>query len=242
MLTKAGGIHSSVSAGVALCCCLAFVAALPGAALSAEGVVPITSEPVHKIRFDNGKVRVIEAAIAKGKASLFHTHLHDAFFVFFNAAEVGNQMFGEMPVFVKLQAGAAHFTSTANGSYVHSVIATDESAVHVSALELMRQPTSEAATAPEERFPPFEVVVDNPRGRLYRLKLNAGQSTEAFARSAGTAVFAISSGRISEKSEGKPDRLWDFDPGHFRWIEAGEELMIRNEGTAPVHLVEIEVF
>ncbi len=171
----AGGIRSFVSACAVLCCSLALIAALPSAApAAAEGVVPITSEPLHKVRFDNGKVRLIEALVPKGKASLFHTHVHDAFFVFFNPSEVGNQLLGEKQVFVNLPAGAAHFTSTTKGPYSHSVIAANEVAIHVSALELMQPPSPKAADAREERFPPFQVVIDNPRGRLYRLKLAPG--------------------------------------------------------------------
>jgi hypothetical protein len=205
-------------------------------------VLPVTSEPDHKIRFDNGRVRLIEAAIPKGKSSLFHTHVYDAFFVFFHASEVGNQLLGEKPVFVKLPAGAAHFTSTAAGPYSHSVIAADQAAVHVSALELMQPSSAKAGEGREERFPPFQVVIDNLRGRLYRLNLAPGEATEPFIRPTATAILAVTAGRISEKAGGKPARLWDFEPGHFRWIEAGEELSIKNESSGPIHLVEIEVF
>ncbi len=99
-----------------------------------------------------------------------------------------------------------------------------------------------SADVPQDRFPPFEVVIDNPRGGLYRLKLGPSEAIDPFERPAATAILAISSGRISEQSAGRPDRLWDFEPGSFRWIEASEELAVRNEGSVPIELVEIEVF
>ncbi len=242
MLNAAGSIRKFVGPVSFLACCFALLTGTFGHAQSPERVVAITAEPDHKVRFDNGKVRLIEAVFPKGRASLFHTHVNDAFFVFFNAAAVGNQMLGEEPVIAKLAAGAAHFTSTANGPYTHSVSAAGDETVHVSALELMQPPAPKSADAPQDRFPPFEVVIDNPRGRLYRLKLGPGEATDPFVRPAATAILAISSGRISENVAGRPDRLWDFEPGSFRWIEVSEELAVRNEGSAPIELVEIEVF
>lgn len=242
MLSKTCSHRIYVRPFVALGCCLALLAGSPGRAQPPDTVVAITAEPDHKVRFDNGRVRVIEADFPSGKASLFHTHNYDAFFVFFNTATVGHQLLGDEPVIAKLAAGAVHFTSTAKGPYTHSVSAAGEETVHVSALELMQAPAPKTVDAPQDRFPPFEVVIDNPRGRLFRLKLGPGEATEPFVRPAATAILAVSSGRIIETASGRPDRLWDFEPGFFRWIEASEELVVRNEGSAPIELVEIEVF
>lgn len=207
-----------------------------------EGVVAITAEPEHKIRFDNGRVRVIEVILPQGKSSLFHEHLYDAFFVFFRNAEITSEPFKGKPVATTTPVGATHFTSTASGPYSHRVIATGKEAIHVIALELLKPATAGSASASELRFPPFEVSLENTQGRIYRLKLSPSESADAFIRPAGTAIFAVSSGRISEKSANKPVRLWDFEPGHFRWIEASEELTLKNESPTPIELVEIEVF
>lgn len=221
-------------------CCLGFLSPLAAFAEPPDGVVPITSEPEHKIRFDNGRVRMIEVVLTKGKATLFHEHVFDAFFVFFRTAEIASEPFRAKPVATTTPAGAAHFTSTATGPYSHRVIASGKETIHVIATELLMPATS--ANASDARFPPFDVVLENSRGRVYRLKLNPGESADAFTRPGGTAIFAVSSGRISEKAGSKPARLWDFEPGHFRWAEASEELTLKNESTTPVELVEIEIF
>lgn len=227
---------------IAAFCFLVLLASFPGIAQTPEGAVSITSEPEHKIRFDNGQVRLVEVVLPQGKASLFHEHGADAFFVFFRTAEITSEPFGGKPVATTTPAGSVHFTSTADGPYVHRVIATGEETVHVVALELLAPAAPGPASASQDRFPPFEVALENSRGRIYRLKLGPGDSTETFTRPAGTAIFAVSSGRISEKPEGKPARLWDFEPGHFRWIETGEVLSLQNESSAPIEWVEIEVF
>lgn len=222
--------------------CLGLLAATSCVAAPPEGVLPITAEPEHKIRFDNGSVRVIEVVLPKGKASLFHEHLYDAFFVFFRNAELTNEAFHGKAVATTTPVGSVHFTSTKAGPYAHRVIASGVETVHVAAIELLTPVAVAAPAGASDRFPPFEIALENTRGRVYRLKLNPGESTDSVARPAGTMVLAISPGRISEKPAGKPARLWDFEPGDFRRAEATEELALKNEGAAPIELVEIEVF
>jgi mannose-6-phosphate isomerase-like protein (cupin superfamily) len=204
--------------------------------------VEITAEPLHKVRFDNGRVRLIELIIPKGKTTLYHTHRHDGFFIFCGAAHVGFQKLGEQPLVVSMQPGSRNFTPAENGPYTHRVFSAKDEDICVSALELIGSPAVKLASTADDRFPPFEILINNQRGRLYRLRLGPGEVTETFTRPASTAVIAVSSGRISEQAKGKTSRLWDFEPGSFRWIEAGEELSIRNAGSTPLELIEIEVF
>ena len=243
MLNSAQARHAVLLVAALVLFCMGFLAPMSCVAAPPDGVVPITAEPDHKIRLDNGKVRIIEVVLPKGKATLFHEHLYDAFFVFFRNAEITSEPFKGKSVATKTPVGSVGFTPTSSGPYAHRVIASSEDTVHVIATELLTPPAAAgAASASESRFPPFEVALENPRGRIYRLQLNPGESADGFTRPARTAVFAISSGRISEKPEGKPARLWNFEPGHFRWIEASEELSLKNEGTVPIELVEIEIY
>lgn len=243
MLNLAQVRHAVLLVATLVFSCTGFIAPMSYAAGPPVGVIPITAEPDHKIRLDNGSVRIIEVVLPKGKATLFHEHLYDAFFVFFRNAEITSEPFRGKPVATKTPAGSVSFTSTSAGSYAHRVIATGEDTVHVIATELLTPPpAASTASTSESRFPPYEVALENPRGRIYRLRLNPGESADGFTRPARTVVFATSSGRISEKPEGKPARLWDFEPGHFRWVEASEELSLKNESTTPIELIEIEVF
>jgi quercetin dioxygenase-like cupin family protein len=204
------------------------------------GVVPITSEPSHHVRLENGKVRIIEALIPKGEKSLFHEHRFDGFFVFFKADGFVNEPYEGKPMSPSLQTGAVQFIP-ANKPYIHRVGASENHDVHVSVVELLT-PANEVAKETEQRFPPFEVSLENSRGRIYRLKLGPGESTDVFARPANTAIFAITSGQVTEKLEGKPAGKWELAPGKFRWTDSSEELTIKNDGQIPVELVEIEVF
>jgi hypothetical protein len=235
--------HSRLFAATLVVSSLGFLAPTFCAAVPPDGVIPITAEPDHKIRLDNGTVRVIEVVLPKGKATLFHEHLYDAFFIFFRNSEITNEPFRGKPVANRTPVGSVSFTSTASGPYSHRVIASGDETVHVIATELVKPPAAAGSeNASEIRFPPFEVALESARGRIYRLRLNPGESVDEFTRPAGTLLFAVSSGRISEKPEGKPVRLWDFEPGRFRLAEATEALTLKNESAGPIDLVEIEVF
>jgi quercetin dioxygenase-like cupin family protein len=214
--------------------CLSAVAELPA------GVVPITSEPDHKVRFENGKVRIIEAHVPEGKKTLFHEHRYDGFFVFFKADGFVNEPYKGTPISPNLPAGAVQFIP-ANKPYIHRVGASGDQEVYVSVVELL-SPARSTKKEADERFPPFVILMENSRGRMYRLRLNPGESSDKFTRPAGTAMFAITSGKITEKPHGKPTMTWDLAPGKFRWTDSGEELTLKNEGQTPVELVEIEVF
>jgi len=207
-----------------------------------EGAVPITAEPDHRIRFDNGTVRMFEVVLPQGRATLMHEHLADNFTVSFRTARVLNEPHGGgEPRALEARPGIVGFSSTAAGPYTHRVISGGEETFHVIAMELLTPGPAAAPTAEPRSGAAFELVLENDRGRAYRIILAPGESTGWFTRPAGTALFAISSGRISEEVESRPRRLWDFEPADFRWFDGSEALSIRNEGTEPIELVEIEV-
>lgn len=207
-----------------------------------DGVVPITAEPDHKIRFDNGIVRIYEVVLQKGRSTLMHEHRADSFAVFFSSAQVTNEPHGGgKPVVSNGTPGLVVFASTAKGPYSHRITASGETTFHVIAVELLSPTPAGSATA-AHRPGAFKVVLENPRGRACRVTLAPGEATETFTRPAGSALFAVSAGRISETIDGKSVRLWDFEPAHFRWFESSAKVSIKNESSKPIELVEIEVF
>ncbi|MBP6582386.1 MAG: hypothetical protein KA204_02770, partial [Chromatiaceae bacterium] len=70
MWSPAQAIRAHRLGMILVCCLLGILAPLPGIAQTPEGAVSITSEPEHKIRFDNGQVRLVEVVLPQGKASL----------------------------------------------------------------------------------------------------------------------------------------------------------------------------
>lgn len=204
--------------------------------------MPITSEPDHKIRFDNGEVRVYEIFLSPGRGTLLHEHRADNFTVNFGAAEVTIEPDKGEPSTISVIAGDVGFSSTASGPYTHRVIATGQTDFHGIAVELLSRESGQEPAPALRTDPPFHVVLEAHRGRAYRIRLAPGESTGSFARHGPSVLVAISAGRISEDVDGKAQRLWDFENGRFRWLDGPEELSLRNEGSEPVDLVEIEIY
>lgn len=224
------------------CCLVVLLWPSNGLAQSPEQVVPITAEPDHKIRFDNGKVRMYEVRLAKGQATLMHEHRADSFSVIFRDTRISIEPLGGAATSSVFSAGRVGFASTAEGAYSHRVVASEDTGFHVIALELMTPAPDPAASLDPRAEPSFELVLDNPRGRAYRIRLGPGESTGPYLRPGSTAVFAVSAGRIAEEVSRERDRLWDFETGHFRWIDIAQTLTLKNEGSTPVDLIEIEIY
>lgn len=78
-------------------------------------VVPITAEPEHRIRFDNGTVRMYEVRLPKGHATLMHEHRADSFSVIFGDTEITNEPLEGAATESTFAAGRVGFASTAQG-------------------------------------------------------------------------------------------------------------------------------
>ena len=228
---------------VFVACFLGLLAATNSFSQTPDGVVPSTAEPDHKIRFDDGIVRIIELVLQRGRTTLMHEHRADNFTVFLSSAQVTIEPHGGgKPIVLNRTPGYVGFASTAKGPYSHRITVSGETTFHVIGIELLSPTPAGPATATHRPGAAFKMVLENPRGRAYRVILAPGEATETFARPAGSALFAVSAGRISETVDGKPVRLWDFEPGHFRWFESSAKVSIKNESSRPIELVEIEVF
>jgi hypothetical protein len=220
---------------------LAFIA-LPTLAQSKDPVVPVSMEPDHHIRFDNGKVRVYDVHVHNGKWSQFHEHAWDNFFVFIHATTQAFEFNDGRHGTRHVKTGEVAFASTATGPYTHRVTAEGDTPVHVVDMEILNNAQlgsgMPGAKRPESSF---KIVMENSRGRAYDIVLKPGESTAVFTRPANTGIFAISGGRVSETTEGKSPRLWDSEPGDFRWNDASERLAITNGSVSDEEFVEIEI-
>jgi len=231
--------------GTSLIVSATFLVALsptPSVADTPSQIIPVSSEPDHKIRFDNGRVRMYEVILPKGKTSQVHEHRADSFSVVFRDTEVTIEPLGQPSSVFQVRAGFVSYSPTTGGPYSHRVMASGDAPLHVIAMELLSPTPSGPASANQRADSRFRVTLENARGRVYRVFLPPGESTGTYVRSAGSALFAISAGRIKETPETGPARLWDFEPGHYRWFDTGEKLSLKNESSTPIDLVAIEIF
>ena len=215
---------------------------LPAIGQSKDSALTVSMEPSHHVRFDNGKVRVYDVQVPKGKWTQFHEHTWDNFFVFISpttqAYEFNDGRHGTRQV----KPGDVGFSSTATGPYTHRVAAEGDLPLHVVDIEILNNlRLGSGVAAPKRSEPSFKIVMENSRGRAYDIVLKPGESTGVFTRPANTGIFAVSGGRVSETDDGKPARLWDSEPGDFRWNEVSKRLTITNNSVYGEEFVEIEI-
>jgi hypothetical protein len=199
-------------------------------AQGSDTVVPVYKESHHRVRFDNGIVRVYEVKLKGGESTLFHEHAADNIAVRVSTNTIVDQRLGEQSNVFSAKTGKVTLASTEKGPYTHRVGSIDDY-FHVVDIEINRKsrlgPNIETPKRSEKHF---TIVSETSRGRAYRMILKASESTETFARPANTAIVALSGGRITEVMEGKPPRFWDSEPGNFRWVDVPEKLTIKNDG------------
>jgi hypothetical protein len=211
-------------------------------ALAQDVVVPVTAETNHRIRLDTGSVRIYEVQLSRGSSTSFHEHTKDSFSVLLNTTSRANEVRGGQRDIAQVKAGQVGFASTAKGPYTHRIEATGDMPYRVVVIELLTETKPAAATdVPVRPQPSFSTVLENSRGRAYRLMLKPGESSGTFTRPVSTWIIAISGGRTSELTDGQAPRLWDSERGNFRLTTMSESLMLRNEGDSTVEFVEIEV-
>ena len=97
------------------------------ASLRAQTIVPVEQEPAHTVKFENAVVRVIDAALPVGHATLNHTHSRDNVPVAVAGGRVATTLIGGAPVESAVKVGQVSF---AVGGYTHVVANVGTTPLH----------------------------------------------------------------------------------------------------------------
>jgi hypothetical protein len=221
---------------------LACAAVLPALAQSEEKGVPIIQAPFHVPAIKNEYGTVLIINIPPGRNSGYHIHSQDSFSVNIEAADMTNQNLGSSEVSPpnRAQVGRILFTPYyKDGERTHKATNVGNSHFHnVSFLFSSRTPHG---FTPSTRPAGYEQIADNERFRAWRLALQPGQSVPAFMQGAPGMRVVVSGGELTESSPGQPDRGMKPRTGEYFWQEAGVTRAVRNSGTTPLNIVEVEL-
>jgi hypothetical protein len=94
---------------------------------------------------------------------------------------------------------------------------------------------------PSTRPQGYEQIDDNARYRVWWLVLQPGQSVPAFKQGAPGLRVIVSGGELTESVPGQPDRGMKPRDGQYFWQDAGVTRAVKNTGTTPLNLVEVEL-
>jgi hypothetical protein len=207
---------------------------------SAAPEVPVEEAPYHVPAFRNELVTVLNVFIPPKRASGYHRHSLDSVGVLVSDTERTGQVLGAEATVTPLRGrGSANFTNYAREPLVHTVAVTGDVPFHNVVVELM-YPASGRFTA-GTRGEGYTVILDNERVRVWRLKLEPGQAAAAITQPAPGVRVVIDGGELVESVPGKPDRAKAPRSGEFFWQDAGATRAVRNVGTSPIELVELEL-
>jgi hypothetical protein len=217
-------------------------AVVPVLAQSEDKGVPILQAPFHVPAMKNEYGTVLIINIPPGRNTGYHTHSQDSFSVNIEAADMTNQNLGSTQVTGpnRAQQGRILFTPYyKDGERTHRANNIGQTHFHnVSFLFASRTPHG---FTPSTRPQGYEQIEDNHRFRAWRLALQPGQSVPAFRQGAPGMRVIVSGGELTETVPGQPDRGMKPRVGEFFWQEAGVTRAVRNSGTTPLNIVEVEL-
>lgn len=221
---------------------LSLAAVVPAWAQSEEKGVPIFQAPFHVPAMKNEYGTVLIINVPPGRNTGYHIHDADSFSVNIEAADMTNQNLGSTQIGPpnRAQIGRILFTPYfKEGERTHRANNVGPTHFHnVSFVFASRQPHG---FTPSTRGAGYEQIADNERFRAWRLALQPGQAAAPYKQGAPGMRVVVSGGELTESVPGRPDRGMKPRDGEFFWQDSGTTRTVKNTGTTPLNIVEIEL-
>ncbi len=214
-------------------------ALLLGPVASAQSPVPIEREPRHHLTLENQYVRVFFVTILPGDVSLFHTHLRSGVSTRLTDAQIRDEPLQGKSEDLTVKRGAVTFARNAT-PLIHRVSNIGQTPFRNIFVEILLPPGS-TTTSSLSGAPGHELVLENDSVRVYRLTLAPGGSTGNHTHDARILTIAVTAGAIVVEQPGRKSSKMKLKEGDARWHEHGVLQTMRNAGTAPFEMIEIEL-
>ncbi|MGZ5437105.1 MAG: hypothetical protein ACXWID_17140 [Pyrinomonadaceae bacterium] len=206
-----------------------------------QSPVPIENEPRHPLKFENQYVRVFNVFIPVGKTTLFHIHKHDAVGIRLTDSRIKDEPQEGAPAETSFKRGEVSFAYRPS-PLIHRVSNIGSTDFRNIFVEILPQAPGASTTAvPLENVAGYTVAVENNRVRVLRLVLAPGQSTGMRAHVLPTLSVAVTKGKIVIETSDKKPRTKKFKPGETEWREVGAKYSLKNIGSAPFEIIDIEL-
>lgn len=211
----------------------AFVASLPQ-----QSSVPVLKEPRHQVKFENRYVRVIDASVAVGDATLFHTHDIDNIPVAISGGKLQTEVVGQPGIISStVETGAVSY---AKGGYTHRITNVGDTHVRFIDAEILASPGKATNVPPLENVTGKTLVIDNERARVYRLILDPGQATGPHTHKLSVLSVAVTKGKVAIESAKQKSQITEFQAGDFRWHTGEMSHSLKNIGANRFEMIDIE--
>ena len=204
------------------------------APLLAQTIVPVEQEPAHTVVFENVLVRVIDAALPVGHATLYHTHSRDNLPVAVASGRVATTVLGRASVESAVKAGQVSFAA---GGYTHEVRNVGPTPLHFIDVELLTSAPAAASSGPAAAPLVGHVLeLSNSRVVVRRVIVAPGRRLEAH-KHAGAVLEVLVEGETVAHGAGIAAPV---AAGAFEWHSEGAVDEVRNTGRVPYEVIEVE--
>ena len=189
------------------------------------------------MKFENKYVRVIDASVPKGDATLFHTHPLDNVPVAISGGKLKTELLGQEGTYSTVATGTVSF---ARATYTHRITNVGDTRVRFIDAEVLASVGNSSDVPPLDKITGTTLVIDNEHVRVYRLILEPGQATEAHDHKLLRLSVVVGKGKAAIKSDSRKLRIEQLEPGDFRWHDREMNHSIKNVGATRIEIVDIE--
>jgi uncharacterized protein (DUF885 family)/quercetin dioxygenase-like cupin family protein len=238
------------------------VASLP----KGEQVVPVYHEPHHRQLFAKGTTRILEGSVPPGDTSWYHTHAEPVLYLTLSASAQRTQVLGEDWGRGRGE-GAAPAGPAPAGRGAPPAGRGAPPPLSPGAITTVRptsttsyydQPITHRISNGGDRLFRFMVVTNAAAGddtnadhgfpgkaelanrwfRAYRITLAPGQSTPSHTHTTESVIVQVSDGQ----GVAAGPMTWELsEQGRWAWFDAGTAHEIKNTGTVPLEVIEVDV-
>ena len=216
--------------------CLAMLGLLVAAPpLLPQTIVPVEQEPVHTIVFENDVVRVIDAALPVGHATLYHTHVRDNVPVVVAGGRVAITLIGREAVGSVVKIGEVSF---AVGGYTHVVRNVGPTPLRFIDVELRTSAPAAPVSPPATASPlaGHALELSNARVHVHRVIVSPGRRLDAHQHP-GPVLAVVVAGDAVQRGASAASPV---AAGSFRWHGDAAMGAVRHRGRVPYEVVEVE--
>jgi len=221
-------------------------------------IVPVYDEPHHRQVFQFGPTRILDLQIPPGDVSWFHSHESPVLYVTLGTSQTRMQNLGEEwsggggqrgggrgaaagrgapPVPQARPAPRATSTTSYAERPVTHRLENIGDGLFRAMVVINETPGDEETSVAGAGFS-AEPELTNRWFRAYRIALDPGQATSAHVHRTPVAIIQATGGT----GRGDGGMSWEFnEPGQWAFFDAGARHVVRNTGSSPLELIEVEV-
>ncbi|CAM9537355.1 unnamed protein product [Phaeothamnion confervicola] len=210
--------------------------------------VEVRDEPLHRQQFETPHCRVYIAGIEPGEDTMWHRHSEDTIYTCLRSVEALNKPLDKEEFVHRAKQGDVWWTMSKAAPFVHQVcMLKDSAASWFFAVEVLEPPPIGAGEPlPAAAYKEDEGLAHS-KARIYRLRLDPGQSTGTHTWGFYGLVLALSDGPgLTCESGDTGGGTAPFADGvlskygGWKWVEGPVVFGLTNAGPEPYEALVVE--